>query len=83
MDDGIRLFFEAVILGLEIWFVVWIIQSIKRIKNDFLPDIKMYAIRTNQKIEKNELKSSEITELRTKVAELEKKIEKLNKNTPE
>lgn len=83
MDEGVRLFFEAVILGLEIWFVVWIIQSIKRIKNDFLPDIKMYAIRTNQKMEKNELKTSEITELRAKVAELEKKIEKLNQNTLE
>lgn len=32
MDEGIRLFLEIVILGLEIWFVVWIIQSIKRIK---------------------------------------------------
>lgn len=81
--DETKIFVEVIILGLEISFVVWIIQSIKKIKNEFLPDIKMYLTRINQKMEQKEIRTEEISKLNEKIYELEKKIENINKKTPE
>lgn len=81
--DGTKIFLEVVILGLDIWYIVWLITSIKKIKNEFLPDIKMYLTRINQKMEQREIRIEEISKLNEKIYELEKKIENINKTTPE
>lgn len=95
MEEGIKAFFTTVAAGLEIWFVVYVIKSIKEIKNEYLHNITKLLNSLHHRLDtikikdaeikdlKKQIKDTEIEDLKNKITKLEHELEKQKENTPE
>lgn len=69
IEDGIKLIIEIIILGLEIYFVYWIVSRMNKVKED------IDKIRTEIKhIWEHIDEKKKISELEEKVKEIERQI---------